>query len=110
MGATALVIVLWNSDIRVDRLPVQMSARSPDLQAGFALGTLTTDVLADRAAKGKRSGRPGLFCCLQAKKGTLLEPSRLSRNDMEVSGMKGIILWLMGVPLIVIVLLYMFVF
>ncbi|MBB4187662.1 hypothetical protein GGE07_004331 [Sinorhizobium terangae] len=29
---------------------------------------------------------------------------------MEVSGMKGIILWLMGVPLIVIVLLYMFVF
>lgn len=35
---------------------------------------------------------------------------RSSGNNTDFFEMKGIILWLMGVPLIVIILLYMFVF
>lgn len=44
--------------------------------------------------------------------GTLFPAQRYSDmvNNYRDSEMKGIVLWLMGVPLIVIVLLYMFVF
>ncbi|MBP2468073.1 hypothetical protein [Sinorhizobium meliloti] len=61
----------------------------------------------------EEKGRGNLpFCCRRgAVAGTVCGTPRYSSTATTwMFEMKGIILWLMGVPLIVIILLYMFVF
>ncbi|ASY72827.1 hypothetical protein AB395_00005201 (plasmid) [Sinorhizobium fredii CCBAU 45436] len=56
--------------------------------------------------------RPVEPCCASPAAGTLFFARRYPGmvNNYRDIEMKGIVLWLMGVPLIVIILLYMFVF
>ncbi|UFX11330.1 hypothetical protein [Sinorhizobium meliloti] len=57
------------------------------------------------------TGQPALCCRQGAAAGTVCgTPRYRSTATTWMFEMKGIILWLMGVPLIVIILLYMFVF
>ncbi|TCN33214.1 hypothetical protein EV184_103227 [Sinorhizobium americanum] len=62
--------------------------------------------------RNKRGPTTKQACRPMAPAGTLFPAQRYPGivNNYRDSEMKGIVLWLMGVPLIVIVLLYMFVF
>jgi hypothetical protein len=73
---------------------------------------LTTDVLAGQSREEEKVGtaRPFLLSAGIGRKERFSSLRVTGSTATRNCAMKGIILWLMGVPLIVIILLYMFVF